>query len=667
MVKLTAALTIVTVCCALSAAAQPTTVVPPLAFPGPYPVACSNVTQDFTRLAQGEDVQAYWEGVARADGSSRYVTDLLADAPDTLIATVRAPSDSDVYGSFAGKDVPYVIIVCYPTAADNARPDYPLPNGKSVPHMQRGAEGPLFPDATTRFPVLLFSHGYLGSPTSNDYIDALALLASFGYVVAAPFHGDGRFGTLQLENLTDLPYLILHLRDFLAMQALRPLSLSATLDLLFAAPQWRDHLDPVAIGGFGASLGGESVLLMAGAGLTTSLGLSWTTITTDRRLKAAVGYVPYFGYPVFPAFGRGEHGLDNVALPYLAIGGTADTTAPIEETAVGLERLQGPRELVALTGVKHGFDVTSAPDIFTWSLTFLDAEVRGNLAARQRLSQMASVAGGGDDHVLIPLQAAAAVNYGGLWWNAPAGSESGWAINLVHEGDIIFATWFTYDINGKAWWLAMTANRMADGTYAGTLYSTRGPPFSAMPFDPAAVVATPVGTGTLSFTDANNGAFAYAVNGVAQTKTLTREVFGPLPTCTFASPIDPALASNYQDLWWAQPAGSESGWGVNLTQQGSIIFVTWFTYDETGAPLWLAATTTPTSPMSFTGTLYRTSGPPFFSVPFNPASVTLTPVGSVMITFVTGNSATFAYTVNGISQSKSITREILVAPGTLCQ
>jgi hypothetical protein len=71
--------------------------------------------------------------------------------------------------------------------------------------------------------------------------------------------------------------------------------------------------------------------------------------------------------------------------------------------------------------------------------------------------------------------------------------------------------------------------------------------------------------------------------------------------------------------------------------------------------------------MSFTGTLYRTSGPPFFSVPFNPANVALTPVGSVTLTFLTGNFATFAYTVDGISQSKAITREILQAPGTLCQ
>jgi hypothetical protein len=276
--------------------------------------------QDFTRLRPGEDVQAYWEGVARDDGSPRYITDLLADPANTLAASVTAPDDSEVYGSFAGQTLPYVVIVCYPTASDNTRPDYALANGKNVPHMQQGSDAPWWPDPTTRFPVLVFSHGYLGSPTSNDYIDAIALMASFGYGVAAPFHGDGRFGNLKLDSFDDLPYLVLHLRDFLAMQALRPLSLSATLDILLAAPQWRDHLDPVQVGGFGASFGGQSLLLMAGGGLTTSLGGSWETITTDRRLKAAVGYVPYFGYPFFPAFGRDQHGLDNVALPYLAIG-----------------------------------------------------------------------------------------------------------------------------------------------------------------------------------------------------------------------------------------------------------------------------------------------------------------------------------------------------------
>ena len=112
--------------------------------------------------------------------------------------------------------------------------------------------------------------------------------------------------------------------------------------------------------------------------------------------------MPYFGHVLLPAFGRDQHGLDNVTLPYLAISGTADTTAPIIVTGQGMARLAGVRELVALNGVTHKFDVDSTNDIFTWALLFLDAEVRGNSASRNVLSTMGSVAGGGDDRVLIP-------------------------------------------------------------------------------------------------------------------------------------------------------------------------------------------------------------------------------------------------------------------------
>ena len=105
--------------------------------------------------------------------------------------------------------------------------------------------------------------------------------------------------------------------------------------------------------------------------------------------------MPYFGQPVLPSFGRGQHGLDGVTLSYLAISGTSDTTAPIAQTLEGVARLAGPRELVALTGVKHGFDVASTDDIFTWSVTYLDAEVRGDPVARAKLARMTSVAGGG--------------------------------------------------------------------------------------------------------------------------------------------------------------------------------------------------------------------------------------------------------------------------------
>ena len=48
-------------------------------------------------------------------------------------------------------------------------------------------------------------------------------------------------------------------------------------------------------------------------------------------------------------------------------------------------------------------------------------------------------------------------------------------------------------------------------------------------------------------------------------------------------------------------------------------------------------------------------------------SVVGTDVGTATFTFTNGNNATFAYTVNGVSQTKTITREIFRPPGTMCQ
>jgi len=379
-------------------------VVAPLALPGPYPVACSNVAQDFSRVAaSGELARAYWEGSPAADGTPRYASDLLSDPVNALSVTVNAPNDSNLFGSFAGRSIQFVVLVCYPTSADNFRPDLPLPTGQVVPRMQTGAEAPLWAEASTRYPVIAFSHGLAGSPLSGDYLTVLSWLASFGYVVVAPFHGDPRFTNLQIADFRDAVAVVTRLSDAVAMQALRPLAMSAALDLVLAHPQWREHVDAAQIGGFGASMGGQTMLLMGGAALTTSPGLASSPVGADPRIKAAVGYVPYFGQPLLPAFGRDQQGLDNVTLPYLAIGGTSDTTAPLIITQQGMVRLQGPRQLVALVGVEHEFDAASAPDILSWSMTFLDAQVRGVPTARTQLETMTSVAGGGDDRLVIPL------------------------------------------------------------------------------------------------------------------------------------------------------------------------------------------------------------------------------------------------------------------------
>jgi predicted dienelactone hydrolase len=375
-----------------------------LTLPGPYPVACSNVAQDFTGLAQSaEQAQATWEGRPAPDGTSRYATDLLTDPVNTLAVTVNAPNDAALFGSFAGKPVRFVVLACYPTTADNTRSNFALPTGKVVPRMQTGAQPPLFADASTRYPVLAFSHGLAGSPLSGDYFVVLSWLASFGYVVVAPFHGDPRFTNLQIADFGDALTVLSHLSDAVAMQALRPLSVSASLDLVLAHPQWRDHLDAAQIGGFGTSIGGETMMLMGGAALTTTPGLASSSVGVDPRIKAAVGYVPYFGQPLLPAFGRDQHGLDSVTLPYLAISGTADKIAPLLVTQQGMTRLQGTRELVTLAGGDHELNASSDTDVLTWSVTFFDALVRKLPAARTTLTNMTRVDGGANDRLVMPL------------------------------------------------------------------------------------------------------------------------------------------------------------------------------------------------------------------------------------------------------------------------
>ena len=62
-------------------------------------------------------------------------------------------------------------------------------------------------------------------------------------------------------------------------------------------------------------------------------------------------------------------------------------------------------------------------------------------------------------------------NYQGLWWNP---DESGWGINFAHQGDIIFATWFTYDVAGKPWWLIAELHKTAAGICSGNVSTGRG-------------------------------------------------------------------------------------------------------------------------------------------------------------------------------------------------
>ena len=267
----------------------------------------------------------------------------------------------------------------------------------------------------------------------------------------------------------------------------------------------------------------------------------------------------------------------------------------------------------------------------------------------------------------VPASSASSLNLQGLWYKSPAESESGWGVNIAHQGDTFFITWFTYDTDGSQMWLVGPAVRRTTGNnYSGSLFRTTGPAFSAVPFNPAMIGVTQVGTVTFSFTDASNGTFGYTVNGITQSKAITRQIFDTPPTCVAGG--TPGATPNFQDLWYASPAESESGWGVNLTHQGNILFATWFTYDASGRGMWIVGPRLErTTGNTFAGALFRTTGPAFSANPWNPGGVAAAQVGSATFIFTAADAGTFNYTVNGITQTKNLTKQSFGSPATVCR
>ena len=119
-------------------------------------------------------------------------------------------------------------------------------------------------------------------------------------------------------------------------------------------------------------------------------------------------------------------------------------------------------------------------------------------------------------------------------------------------------------------------------------------------------------------------------------------------------------------LWWNP---NESGWGLNLNQQGSTLFGTLFTYDSARAPLWLVmpAGTLQADGVSFAGDLYRTTGPAFNANPFTPIGAgNITRVGTMTVSLSQANAGTLTYTVNGAQVQKSIQRQVYGSRSATC-
>jgi hypothetical protein len=105
-------------------------------------------------------------------------------------------------------------------------------------------------------------------------------------------------------------------------------------------------------------------------------------------------------------------------------------------------------------------------------------------------------------------------------WYIP--EESGWGMQIVQRGDIIFITLFVYDPSGFPIWYTATLNSVGSFTWNGTLYQTTGTWFGAQ-WNPGLLTLTPVGTMTWSGQTVETGLLTYVVNGVTVVKNVVRQ------------------------------------------------------------------------------------------------------------------------------------------------
>lgn len=247
------------------------------------------------------------------------------------------------------------------------------------------------------------------------------------------------------------------------------------------------------------------------------------------------------------------------------------------------------------------------------------------------------------------------------WW-LPA--ESGWGMFTVDQGNVLAASWFSYDDDGEpTWFLVPNAARQSNGDYVGPILKFSGVPFAQIAGN-AADPAQTLGQATLRFNNDKSMQFGYVIGNRSQTKTLERLNFNGSDLVCRPGSGPRVTATNYSDVW-SNP--TSTGWGVHVTHMNDSLHASWFTYDPDRESVFLIAATTRQADGSFSGPLYRQrNGTPYYQIngarPVSGNDV----VGSVTMRFSDGENATFTYTVGSVTQSKTLRRSQVGTATNVC-
>ncbi len=237
-----------------------------------------------------------------------------------------------------------------------------------------------------------------------------------------------------------------------------------------------------------------------------------------------------------------------------------------------------------------------------------------------------------------------AENYQGAWWAGAA--ENGWGLAFTQHGNTLVAGWYYYGANGQPTWTIM-AGCTWDASFtscSGALYNSTSAWLGN--YNAAQFVQNPVGSVTLTFSNASNGVMQYTVNGVSGTKIISKLNFG--------SGNAPS-ATDYSDVWWG--GVSQNGWGIALVQQQAVLAGSWYTYDSQGRAVWyLISGGGWANATTYNAVLTRATGSQLIGATYNAAAFTPVTAGNVTFVFTDANNAQMTYSVDGVTQTKAISR-----------
>ena len=268
---------------------------------------------------------------AQADPKKREATAALVTARPHQVGYRRQDFK---FATAAGEQRTRQLDLWYPTQEKEQRYEYKGPLGikGQVGFTKEGAAV-----APGEHPLLLFSHGFLG--TSDQTIFLTEACARAGYIVAAMNHADslGTRGPRKREAPNFGDYANWTDDKFRDRQEDVTALLSQMLEWNNAADApWSGRIDENRIGGFGHSLGGYTMMGLAGG------WKSWK----EPQLKAAVLLSPY----AHPFISQGDAG--NVSIPVMLQGGTLDVGITPFLMPV-YRKLSGPKVLLVLKNETH--------------------------------------------------------------------------------------------------------------------------------------------------------------------------------------------------------------------------------------------------------------------------------------------------------------------------